>query len=67
MLHLLEDVLGWATVLVGAVIICFTGWNWIDGILTIAIALYVGFNAVKNLFATVKVRLQSVLENVDIA
>lgn len=67
MLHLLEDVLGWAAVLVGAVIIYFTGWNWIDGVLTIGIALYVGFNAVKNLFATVKVMLQSVPENVDIA
>ncbi len=67
MLHLLEDVLGWAAVLVGAVIIYFTGWNWIDGVLTIGIALYVGFNAVKNLIATVKVMLQSVPENVNIA
>lgn len=67
MLHLLEDVLGWAAVLIGAVIIYFTGWNWIDGVLTIGIALYVGFNAVKNLIATVNVMLQSVPENVDIA
>ena len=67
MLHLLEDVLGWAAVLIGAVIIYFTGWNWIDGVLTIGIALYVGFNAVKNLIATVKVMLQSVPENVNIA
>lgn len=66
MLHLLEDVLGWAAVLIGAVIIYFTGWNWIDGVLTIGIALYVGFNAVKNLIATVKVMLQSVPENVDV-
>lgn len=67
MLHLLEDVLDWAAVLIGSVIIYFTGWNWIDGVLTIGIALYAGFNAVKNLFATVKVMLQSVPENVDIA
>lgn len=60
MLHLLEDVLGWAAVLIGAVIIYFTGWNWIDGVLTIGIALYVGFNAIKSLFAKVKVLLQSV-------
>ena len=63
----MEDVLGWAAVLIGAVIIYFTGWNWIDGVLTIGIALYVGFNAVKNLIATVKVMLQSVPENVNIA
>lgn len=67
LLHLLEDVLGWAAVLIGAVIIYFTGWNWIDGVLTIGIALYVCFNAFKNLFATVKVMLQSVPENVNIA
>lgn len=67
MLHLLEDVLGWAAVLIGAVIIYFTGWNWIDGVLTIGIALYVGFNAIKSLIATVKVMLQSVPENVNIA
>jgi len=66
MLHLLEDVMGWSAVLIGAVIIYFTGWNWIDGLLTINIALYIGFNAVKNLIATVKVMLQSVPENVDV-
>lgn len=66
MLHLLEDVLGWAAVLIGAIVIYFTGWNWIDGVLAIGIALYVGFNASKNLIATVKVLLQSVPENVEI-
>jgi len=52
--------------LIGAVIIYFTGWKWIDGVLTIGIALYVGFNAIKNVIATVKVMLQSVPENVDV-
>lgn len=67
MLHLLEDVLGWAAVLIGAVIIYFTGWNWIDGVLTIGIALFIGFNASKNLINTIKVMLQSVPENVNIS
>ncbi|MFT7900515.1 cation diffusion facilitator family transporter [Tenacibaculum ascidiaceicola] len=67
MLHLLEDVLGWAAVLIGSVIIYFTGWNWIDGILAIGIALFIGYNAVKNLLNTLKVLLQSVPENVNIA
>ena len=66
MLHLLEDVLGWAAVLIGAVMIYFTGWNWIDGVLTIGIALFVGYSAAKNLISTVKVMLQSVPENVNI-
>ncbi|PKD16186.1 cation transporter [Salegentibacter salinarum] len=67
MLHLFEDVLGWAVVLIGAAIIHFTGWNWIDGFLTIAIALYIGINASKNLINTLKVMLQSVPENVDLS
>ena len=67
MLHLFEDVLGWAVVLIGAAIIHFTGWNWIDGFLTIAIALYIGFNASKNLINTLKVMLQSVPENVNLS
>ncbi|MBX2965683.1 MAG: cation transporter [Cyclobacteriaceae bacterium] len=66
MLHLLEDVLGWAAVLIGAVIINFTGWNWIDGVLAIAIALYIGFNASKNLINTIKIMLQSVPATVNL-
>ena len=66
MLHLLEDVLGWAAVLIGSVVIYFTGWNWIDGVLTIGIALFIGFNASKNLVRTIKVMLQSVPENVNL-
>lgn len=66
MLHLLEDVLGWAAVLIGSVIIYFTGWNWIDGILTIGIALFIGINAIKSLIKTLKVMLQSVPEHINI-
>ena len=36
-LHLLEDVLGWAAVLVGAVIIKLTGWTILDPILSLGI------------------------------
>jgi cobalt-zinc-cadmium efflux system protein len=67
MLHLLEDVLGWIAVLVGAVVIYFTNWFWIDGVLTLLIAAFVGFNATKNLVSTLKILLQSVPENVDVA
>lgn len=66
MLHLLEDVLGWAAVLVGAAVIYFTGWYWIDGLLAIGIALFIGYNASKNLISTIKVLLQSVPEGIDI-
>ncbi len=66
MLHLLEDVLGWVAVLIGAIVIYFTGWNWIDGLLAIAIAAFISYNATKNLIGTLKVMLQAVPENVNI-
>jgi cobalt-zinc-cadmium efflux system protein len=66
MLHLLEDVLGWVAVFIGAVIIYFTGWHWIDGILTLMIAVFIGFNAIKNLVGTLKVLLQAVPDLINI-
>jgi len=66
MLHLLEDVLGWVAVLIGAVVIYFTGWNWIDGLLTLAIAAFISYNATKNLIGTLKIMLQAVPEHVNI-
>jgi len=44
-LHLLEDVLGWAAVLVGAVIMYFTGFAWIDPLMSIGISLFILYNA----------------------
>lgn len=66
MLHLLEDVLGWVAVLIGAIVIYFTGWYWIDGVLTLAIAVFIGYNAINNLISTASVLLQSIPENVDV-
>ncbi|RZK78057.1 MAG: cation transporter [Pedobacter sp.] len=67
MLHLLEDVLGWVAVLVGAAVMYFTGWYWIDGVLALGIAAFISYNAIRNLMDTMTVLLQSVPENVDIA
>jgi len=66
MLHLLEDVLGWIAVLIGATVIYFTGWYWIDGILALGIAVFISYNAIRNLIATSRVLLQAVPENVDL-
>lgn len=60
MLHLLEDVLGWIAVLVGAIIIYYTQWYWIDPLLSVAIALFVIYNAIKNLSGVMRVMLQAV-------
>lgn len=65
MLHLLEDVLGWAAVLVGALVIHFTAWYWVDPLLSIGIAVFIIFNASRNLFATMKIFLQAGPEHLD--
>ena len=66
MLHLLEDVLGWIAVLIGAAIMYFTQWYWIDALLTIAIALFIGYNAITNLWQTFKILLQKVPDGISI-
>lgn len=48
-LHFIEDVLGWVAVLVGAAVMAFTGWSWIDPVLSIGIAAFISVNAFKNI------------------
>ena len=48
-LHMLEDVLGWAVVLVGAVVMRFVDLPIIDPIMSIGVSLFIFVSAVKNL------------------
>ncbi len=48
-LHMLEDVLGWAVVLIGSVVIKITGLTFIDPLMSIAISLFILFEAGKNI------------------
>lgn len=54
-LHMLEDVLGWAVVLVGAVVMKFTDISVIDPILSLAVAVFILINATKNLLAVLEI------------
>lgn len=63
--HLLEDVLGWAVVLVGALVIQITGAAWIDPLLAIGMAGFVSFNVIRNLRVTAYLFLQGRPENFD--
>ena len=65
-LHLLEDVLGWVAVLIGGILIYFTGWYIIDAILSMAISVFVFRNAVKSLRSTSRIMLQGIPEEVDV-
>ena len=48
-LHMLEDVLGWIVVLVGAIVMRFTNILIIDPLMSIGVALFIFINALKNL------------------
>ena len=48
-LHMLEDVLGWAVVLVGALVMKFTDFALIDPLMSIGVAVFILINALKNL------------------
>lgn len=65
-LHLLEDVLGWVAVLVGAVIMYFTDAAWIDPAMSMAIALWIGINSVRQIRKSSSVFLQSVPPGIDL-
>lgn len=67
MLHLLEDVLGWIAVLIGGIIIRFTGWYVVDPILSVLIAIFILYNAFKGLKATASILLQAVPDREKIA
>ena len=48
-LHMLEDVLGWIVVLIGAVVMRFTDWVFIDPLMSIAVAIFILVHAVGTL------------------
>lgn len=64
-LHLLEDILGWVSVLVASVVIYFTNLTVIDPAISIAIALFILYKAILNIKEFVKIFLQAVPEDVE--
>lgn len=65
-LHLLEDVLGWAAVLVGGALMYFTGWSFVDPLLSIGISLFILFNAVGTFRRGTGVLMQEVPPDIDL-
>jgi cobalt-zinc-cadmium efflux system protein len=64
--HLIEDVLGWAAVLVVSLMLLLRDIHVLDPILSILITIYVLYNVVRNLRETVALFLQAVPESLDI-
>ena len=48
-LHMLEDVLGWIVVLIGAIVMRFTDFALLDPIMSIGVSLFILINALRNL------------------
>lgn len=65
-LHMLEDVLGWLVVLIGAILIKFTGITIIDPILSILVALFIFKNAFSNLKTVTDLFLEKAPATVDV-
>ena len=66
-LHMLEDVLGWLVVLMGAIVMKFTDFALIDPILSIGVALFIFINAVKNLKEVVDLFLEKTPHDIEVA
>ena len=65
-LHMLEDVLGWVVVLIGAVIMNFTDIRILDSIMSIGVALFILFNSSKNSKKVLDIFLEKTPNDIDI-
>lgn len=66
-LHMLEDVLGWVIVLIGAIVMKFVNISYIDPVLSIGVAIFILINAYKNLKSILNVFLEKTPEGIEIA
>ena len=65
-LHMLEDVLGWIVVLIGAIVIKFTNFTLIDPILSILVAIYILSHATKSYKKIFNLFLEKTPEDIEI-
>jgi cobalt-zinc-cadmium efflux system protein len=65
-LHLIEDVLGWAAVLIGSIVIMALNLPVLDPILSVAITIFILAKIIPNLRATLRIFLQYTPDDVDV-
>lgn len=65
--HMLEDVFGWAAVLVVSIVLMVKDIHILDPLLSLGVTAVVLFNVIKNLKQTLSLFLQAVPESVNIA
>ena len=66
-LHMLEDVLTWLVVLVGAVVMRFTDWTMLDPLVSVGVAVYIFVHAVGHLREAVDIFLEKVPDGYSVA
>ena len=65
-LHMLEDVLGWIVVLIGAVVMKFTDFAIIDPLMSMGVAIFILINAIKNLKEVLELFLEKTPHGIEI-
>lgn len=65
-LHMLEDVLGWLVVLVGAIVIRFTNWIILDPIMSIILSIFIAYHGYKHLSSALHIVLEKVPESINL-
>lgn len=65
-LHMLEDVLGWAVVLVGAIVMRFTDWTFLDPLMSMGVAIFILVHALGNLKEILQLFLEKTPEDISV-
>ena len=65
-LHMLEDVLGWIVVLVGAIVMRFTDISIIDPLMSVGVAIFIIINSVENLKEVIDLFLEKTPNGIDV-
>lgn len=65
-LHMLEDVLGWVTLLITSIIMHYTDILILDALLSIGFTAFIVYHALKNLNQVFKIFLEATPTNIDI-
>lgn len=66
-LHMIEDVLGWAVVLLGAIVMRFTDFSLLDPLMSIGVSMFILVNVVKNLREVLDLFLEKTPHGMDLS
>lgn len=65
-LHMLEDVITWVIVLIGAAVMRFTKWDFIDSLLSIGLAIFIIISSLKSLKIVLDIFLEKTPRDIEV-